>query len=519
MNSKILVKKRDGSLKELNHEKYHQHVEHAIRGVKDASASEIEFMANMNIVNGIKTEDIQKALIMAAADKIYEDPVYDKPAARLLNQDLRKEVYNAYEPNDFISFILNNINNNIYDKDYLYKYYTKEEVIELLDIIDYSKDDNFSYAGLKRETDGYLIKKYNKIKETPQESYIMLSMFAFAKYKEKYDNETRKKWVTICYEALSNFEVSFPTPIISKLRTTFRGFISCVLISMGDTKLSIANAMKNIILVVASGSGIGLDGSDIRGRGADIDHGRMEHVGTFPIIKAAEKTTKSFVQPDRDGSTTTFYNFYNVEILDMMTWGNTKGNADNRIRDMDHAIKFNDLFFKRYADDKDITLFYTNDVPLLQACLGDSETFISYYEEYERTVPKDRQFKVHSSIIFDNFLSERALQAREYTVFMDEFQQHSSYDIPLKQSNLCVTGDTKLLTKEYGNKKIGKLVEKGINKATCWNGKEWSETDLFKTSEKQEVWKVIVDRVGKTIELEVTPYHKWYVLENKDNPD
>ena len=434
----IYVKKRDGRMERLDDSKYHQHVEDAIDGIDDVSASEIEFAASMNIVNGIRSSEIQQSLVMATSDMIPINTKYSKVAARLLNQDLRKKVYNDYNPEDYVKHILNNLDNNVYDKDYLSDNYTKDEIISILSIIDYDKDDNFSYAGLKKNTDGYLIKKYNEIKETPQEAYIMLAMFTFAKYKEKYNIEFRLKWIKELYIALSDFEISLPTPIMGKLRTTFRNFISCVLIPLGDTRRSIARAFDTILTVVASGAGIGLGGYDIRGLGADIDNGRMEHVGAFPIIKSAEKTTKAFVQPDRDGSTTVFYNFFNVEIEKMLTWGNARGTDDARARDVDHAVNFNQLFFERYAKDEDITLFFTNDVPMLKTCLGNHNEFKLYYEEYERTVPKDRQIKIPASLLFDTYISERVLQSRQYTAFLDAIQQHGGYDVPVNQSNLCL---------------------------------------------------------------------------------
>jgi ribonucleotide reductase alpha subunit len=75
---------------------------------------------------------------------------------------------------------------------------------------------------------------------------------------------------------------------------------------------------------------------------------------------------------------------------------------------------------------------------------------------------------------------------------------------------LCVSGDTKILTKEYGNIAIAELVEdKNVTSTECWNGEEWSETELFKTSDKQAVWKVTLSN-GAIIEA--TSYHKWYVI-------
>jgi len=212
-------------------------------------------------------------------------------------------------------------------------------------IIDYDKDDNFTYGGLKKNTVSYLIKQFDKIKETPQEMYLLINIFAFAKYKEKYNSEFRKEWVTKGYECLSNFYASLPTPMIKQLRTTFRRFISCVLIPFGDTKHTIANANRAILVLVAGGCGLGLGVSDIRGLNAYIDNGRMLHEGILPILKGSEKTTKSFTQPDRDGSSTEYFPWFHIQVEDFMVLGNAKGTDDVRVRDMDHAIMFNDYFF------------------------------------------------------------------------------------------------------------------------------------------------------------------------------
>lgn len=77
-------------------------------------------------------------------------------------------------------------------------------------------------------------------------------------------------------------------------------------------------------------------------------------------------------------------------------------------------------------------------------------------------------------------------------------------DKPIVASNLCVTGDTKILTKD-GYKLIQNLEGKTVE---CWNGKDWSLTPIFKTSDGQEVLEVNLSN-GATIKA--TPYHKWYV--------
>jgi len=442
-NNKVMkkIRKDNGTTQDYNPQKFHEKVFFALEGLNTLSASEIEMQAAPMIVDGSTSKDIQKALVEATADMISEDlPEAEIAAARLLNQSIRKEVYGKYEVPTLLETVKKNISEKIYDGKYLFDHYTEAEVQKFGEYIKYDRDDKFVYSGLKKTKDSYLVKKYGKLHETPQEMFMMINMFAFA----KYEGKEREKWVKEGYNILSNFEASLPTPIMIQLRTMFRRFVSCNLIPYGDSKETIANSAKSMLTLVAGGAGLGIGTGDIRGLDADIDNGRIKHTGLQPILKAAEKSSKAFVQPDRDGSCTAYYPFYHVEIEHIMVMGNNKGTEDTRVRDIDHAIIFNDLFFERYAKDEDITLFFMNDVKDLQSYNGYSKEFKEKYEHYERTVPKRKQKKVSAKKIFNRFLDEQFLQSREYCLFADEFQSHSSFDIPLKISNLCVKGDTSI---------------------------------------------------------------------------
>src|SRR5690606_14234557 len=72
--------------------------------------------------------------------------------------------------------------------------------------------------------------------------------------------------------------------------------------------------------------------------------------------------------------------------------------------------------------------------------------------------------------------------------------------------NLCVAPDTKILT-EKGYEKISSLSGEKVN---VWNGEEWSNVEVVKTGEDKELLRVITD---SGYEIETTPYHKFYVLE------
>jgi ribonucleoside-diphosphate reductase alpha chain len=435
MSSADIYVLKAGGHKELwNPDKIHEKVMMACDGITGVSASLIEMNANLHIRNNIKSSDIQKTLINASSELISEEnPNYEYVTARLLNQQIRKEVYGQYQPHDFLEEIKKRCNKGIYDKD-IFNYYSEEEIQYFGKKIRYQKDDNFTYTGLKQLYSKYLVKRKGKIVETPQEIFMLMPMYVF----RNYNPEMRKKWVIEGYKCLSDFEVSLPTPIMNGLRTAFKRFISCNLINAGDTSKSLAMANAFIMMMTANKSGIGVNDGYIRGLGADIDNGRMEHTGILPILKAQESATKAFTQESRGGSSTNYYPFFHYEAELIMQLGNAKGTADTRVRHADHTIVFNKLFFERIANGQDITLFHINSAPKLYDNIGYNETFKELYEHYERTVPAKHKKTIKASAYKDLFHNERFLQGRLYYMFADNANQHGMWKIHVNQSNLCL---------------------------------------------------------------------------------
>ena len=64
------VKKRDGTLEDLNIEKLHKVVMYACEDISGVSASEVEINSKIQFFDKIVTEDIQETLIKSAADLI-----------------------------------------------------------------------------------------------------------------------------------------------------------------------------------------------------------------------------------------------------------------------------------------------------------------------------------------------------------------------------------------------------------------------------------------------------------------
>jgi len=433
MNTPKYVIKKNGYKELFDPEKINEKAILACDGLNDVSPSEIVIRASRMISNGMTTDDIQKILVKTAADLISEEkPNYEIVAARLLNQQIRKEVYGQYEPLPFKDEVLKRVKKGIYDRELL-KDYSIEEIEYFGKKIRYSKDDKFKHAGLLQLYKKYLINRYGKVVETPQEMFMLINMYIFA----KYPKDKRKKWVIEGYKILSDFEVSLPTPIMIGVRSHYRRFISCNGIDVGDSIHSIANALKAIPLLTASRSGIGLNVGNIRGLGAYIDGGRVIHTGITPIIRSFQTATGMFTQEGRGGSSTNFLPFFHIEVETYLILKNNKGTEEKRARYLDYTIIFNKLFYKRVYSDDYITLFYMNDVPGLYDMIG-SDKFEEMYEYYENTIPKKRQVRIKANDLFELYLKERFETARVYLMNGDHSNSQSNYKVPIKQSNLCL---------------------------------------------------------------------------------
>ena len=336
----INVTKRNGKIEPLDLYKFHKVTSWACEGFTGVSESLIELKSNVQFYDKIKTKDIHETLIKASAELISEDtPNYQYVASRLINANLRKEIYNSQEPIDLYNHIENVVNEGYYDNSIL-KNYDKNDIDWLNKQIDHSRDYNIAYAGMEQFRGKYLVKNRatKKYYETPQMAFMLIAMTLF----QRYSKEIRLKYVKDFYDAISNFEISLPTPIMAGLRTPQRQFSSCVLIEAGDSLDSIIAASSSIIKYVSQKAGIGIGAGSIRAVGSQVRKGDATSEGNIPYYKLFQSATKSCSQGGvRGGSATIHTVFWHAEIEDLLVLKNNKGTDETRVRNMDYSIQFN----------------------------------------------------------------------------------------------------------------------------------------------------------------------------------
>ena len=437
--SNIQVTKRDGTREELDLEKMHKVVFFACDGINGVSPSEVEIKSHIQFFNGITSSEIQETLIKSAADLISEEtPNYQWVAGNLINYHIRKEVYGDFEPCHVLKLVKNNIERGFYDPALLTDY-TEDEWDRINSFIKHDRDFQISYVGMEQFRGKYLVQNRvtKQLYETPQMAYILIAATLFS----QYPRDERMRWVKDYYDAVSQFDISLPTPVMAGVRTPQRQFSSCVLIETDDSLDSINATSSSIVKYVSQKAGIGVGAGSIRAINSPIRNGDASHTGVIPFYKMFQAAVKSCSQGGvRGGAATLYYPIWHYEVEDLLVLKNNKGTEDNRVRHLDYGVQFNKLMYERLMTGGDITLFSPSDVPgLYDAFFADQERFRELYEKAERST-KIRKKSVPAIELFSAFMNERKNTGRIYLMNVDHANEHGSFKpdmAPVRQSNLC----------------------------------------------------------------------------------
>lgn len=451
MQQGMLVTKRDGKQEPINLDKIHKVVTWAAENLSNVSVSQVEMRSQIQFFSGMKTEDIHKTMIKAAADLISTDtPDYQYLASRLLMFNIRKQAYGGFKPPRILDHVVNMVNMGKYDSALLTDF-SEDDYDVMESIIKHDRDMNFSYAAVKQLEGKYLVQDRvsGQIFESPQMLYMLCSAALFS----MEDRSIRMKLIEDAYEAFSTMKISLPTPIMAGVRTPTRQFSSCVLVESGDSLDSI-NATQNVIVkYISQRAGIGVNAGRIRALGSRIRGGEAFHTGCIPFYKVFQAAVKSCSQGGvRGGAATLFYPLWHLEAESLLVLKNNRGVEENRVRQLDYGVQINKLMYERLIKGGDITLFSPNEVPgLYDAFFEDQKEFEKLYVQYEAD-DSIRKSVVKAVDLFSLLMQERSSTGRIYIQNVDHCNTHSPFDpsvAPIRQSNLCL--EIALPTKPLAN--------------------------------------------------------------------
>ena len=432
------VVKRNGEMQPLAIDKIHKAVEYASKGL-DVSLSEIETGAHLQFFNGIKTSQIQTAMINSAASLIDIGKTdYEFAAARLLLQQIYKEVTQSNEYPTLESYIEKAVRDNKLKAEML----TFD--LNMLDaVIDTSRDNLFKYLGMQTIYDRYLIRDSGKkVIEMPQHFWMRVAMGLAL----NETPETRTNWAIEFYNVLSRFEFVSSTPTLFNSGTPFSQMSSCFVTTVDDSiweeqegvnfGKGIFATMTECALYSKFAGGIGTDWTRVRPAGAEIDSTNGMSSGSIPYLKVFNDTAVSVNQGGkRNGSFAAYLEPWHGDIERFISLKKPQGDERLRAREIFPYLWINDLFMERVKNREQWSLFCSHKNP---------ELCETYGEEFKRAylAAEDRgdAIKVIDAMeLWRHTITALVESGAPLMTFKDEHNRRNPQDHVgvIRSSNLC----------------------------------------------------------------------------------
>ena len=445
--NKITVTKRSGNRELLAVEKWQAQVAKVCQGIADVSQSMIEIKAQPHFYDGMTTREIDEITLRAIVDLIDVESNpdvghtnYQFVAGKQRLSMLRKDVYGDYAPPHLYEIVKTNVATGLYTPELL-EWYTEEDWNKMNDMLDHSKDEQYSYAAIEQLIEKYLVKNRStkQTYETPQIRYMVAAATVF--HKEE-PNSARMRYIKEYYNCASDGLFTLATPVLAGLGTPTKQFSSCVLIRSDDDLDSIFASGEMMAKYASKRAGIGLEIGRLRPLGSPIRGGEIMHTGMIPFLKKWFGDLRSCSQGGiRNASATVFYPIWHHQFDDLIVLKNNQGTEETRVRHMDYGVVLSAFFWRRFKNKEDITFFDPNEVPdLYEAFYKNTALFEELYVKYEKQKGLRKKTMSAEEVFKSGILKERTDTGRIYLVFIDNVMNQGPFDPEyhtIYQSNLC----------------------------------------------------------------------------------
>jgi len=497
--TKMHVVKRDGTLEQVSFDKimtrihrlcWSENSKPTLKGSRaqtglSVDVSRIVGSICASIVDGITTTKLDDLTADKAASLTTVNPDYGILAARIGVSNLQKQtsesIVDTYGK-------MNHLLNEDFRQD------VQEYGQEYQKIVDYNRDFDFDYFGFMTMMRMYLTKVDGKIVERPQHTYLRIAVALWRGDIPK---------VKTTYDALSLRKFTHASPTIFNAGLKHANLASCFLAHVPDSLGDIFKVLGDCSQMSKHGGGIGLNISDIRGRGSRIAGTNGESDGIVPMLRVFDATSAYANQGGRrKGSFAIYLEPHHPDIMDFLMLRRNQGEESIRARNLFYAVWLNDTFMKRVEADAEWSLLDPSECPGLSDVYGDE--YEKMYVDYETRGMAKQTVKardVWNTMIITQIETGLPYVSNKDAVNRANMQMNAGV---IKGSNLCVAGDTKILT-STGYHPIKDLEGQQIS---VWNGSEFSDTIVHKTGINQKLLTVSFDN---GVSLRCTPYHKFYV--------
>ena len=510
----LTVSKRDGRIVNFKIDSIRTAIEWAVEGL-DLNPLELESSLQLRIKDKISTKLIQDSLVECAISlTTAQTPDWRYVAGRMQMWTYIKttSLLRGFGYGDYQASIKYLIETGKYARDVFSVYsseldilsvYSIEELKEAGSWINPDRDKDYDIAGTIT-----LTKKYLLPGELPQEAFLTIALMIATV--EAPPN--RLKVAHEIYDAVSLRKISLATPILGNMRTPNGSASSCFIIGVDDSLDSIFSNITNAACISRAGGGVGINLSRVRAKGSWVNGRPNSSKGITSWTKLFNDTAISVDQGGkRSGAFTISTDIWHLDTPDFLEIQTEAGDQRFKSYDIFPQLVIPDEFMRRVINNQKWTLIDPYEVrSVLNFELAElwGEEFEKAYSLIESEVGNSlKLFKVvDAKTLFKQIMKTQMETGVPYITFKDTINRANpnKHDGYIPSSNLCVAGETKILTKD-GYQEIQSLSGRDVE---LWNGEEWSLSKVFKTGEDQELIKINFSN-GESIEC--TPYHKFWI--------
>jgi len=458
------------------------------------------------MTNNIETTKLDKLSADICANLITSHSDYTYLGSRILISNLKKNLdakYSVKTFSDITNLIVKNIPNYLND-DYIKFVNDHKSIIDTFvnDEYDYLLD----YFGFKTLEKAYLIKEqiHNETFEIPQSLWLRVAITIHMRTKLD-DNITIDfvlNKIKNTYDLIGQGKFIHATPTLFNAGSRYEQLSSCYLLGTEDSVEGIFKTMADCGQISKWAGGIGVHVSNIRSKGQLIKKTNGLSGGLVPMLQVYNQIGRFINQGKRNGSIAIYVEPHHPDILEFIELRKPGGNETDRCRDLFLALWISDLFMKAVYNNEKWYLMSEDDCPNLSNTYGDE--FESLYNSYVEQKKYVRE--IDAKTLWNRIIVSQMETGTPYILFKDAINKKSNQSNlgTIKSSNLCVSGDTMILTSS-GYLPIKDLKDQ---KVKVWNGQEWSDTIVRQTGTNKDLIRV---NLSNGTSIDCTPEHNFYI--------
>jgi ribonucleoside-diphosphate reductase alpha chain len=381
----IHVVKRDGSRELFDAHKINLALVRASEGLPNQMSKVVQVATEVQLTlfEGITSEQVDEAVIQAALQNVKDDPDFDVIAARLLLENMYRNILGDYKTDEqlrklheskFTHYLDEAVADGLLDE--RMNNSKLFDLTRLAKALDPNRDKLSKYLGVVTNKNRYALRKQSgKPIEVPQYTHMRIAMgLSF--------NEPDPTTAAInFYERMSKLDYVPGGSTRVNAGGKFPQLSNCFLIEVQDDMESIAKGVRDVMWIAKGTGGIGISLNKLRAAGSPVRTTNTTSTGPIPFMKVIDTALFAVSRKGKKmGAAALYMENWHRDFGEFLDLKQNSGDPYLRTRYANTAVFISDEFMKRVEKNQPWYLFDPAETPDLCELYG--AAFSKRYREY-----------------------------------------------------------------------------------------------------------------------------------------